>query len=327
MGVRIVINGIGKSRMFGYGRVLGVHNPLGSTLGKASDPYINLMTLSRVSLSDNSEIKNAAVENIAGRLRAPRSKAYVEKVFRSIDRRMLARVISGETFKDKRVQAPITIFMAKLSKEELQTEYFRRALIQLSSCPKDVDPENARLAFFHLADSIKPGELENIALLGPTPDVASLMTDDKGGSDRLFKSIPGMMSRRSLLLLGIHDFGSDNTISSTIYSKLEKDLTRKELDQLSVSKSKRILESVCLNGLSSTNAVANAVIGMTARTGSDYDKNYLEKASLLILARPAQSNMILSYLFKADNDLTNLIIKRIAQSKGSPMIIEPRDPR
>jgi len=325
MGIRMIYRGIGKGSLFGHGRIFGVHNPIGSKLGKASDPYINLKALSMLSLNDNPEIHNAAAENIAGRLRAPRGKAHVENIFRSIDRKMLARVISVETFKDKGVQNAITRFMTKLSKEELRQGHFRRALIMLTSVPKNVDPENASIAFSFLAEGITADELELIAMLGPAPDVANIMASDKAGFDALYKGVPKMMSRRAFLLLGLHDYGADNSISSNVYSKLEKALTRKELDFLSVSKSKRILEHICLTGLSSPEAVANAVIGMTAKTVNGYDMKSLEKASLLIIARPAHSNMILSYLMKADVSLTNLIIKRIAQSKPSPMIIEPRN--
>lgn len=324
MGIKAIYKGIGKGSLFGHGRFI-IHNPLGSRLGKAMDPYINLGTLSRLSRSEKIEVRNAVEQNITGRLRAPLSKACVDDIFRRINRDMISRVLSNEAFIDKGVQDAVSAFMAGAKKYDLRNDHYRRALIMIASVPSNVNAENSLIAFSLLAEDITTNELELIAMLGPSLDVANIMASDKVIPDALFRGIPKKMSRRAFLLLGLHDHGTDNGICLNVFLKLEKGLTRKELDFLSVSKSKRMQERICLTGLSSPQAVANAVLGMTAGTGAEYDMKYLEKASLLIAARVAQANEILSYLIKADANLTNLIIKRMSQSKGSPMIIEPRN--
>lgn len=48
-----------KGKWFGYGRILGFHNPFGSDLLKARDPFINLNTLARLSRSSNDFIRQA----------------------------------------------------------------------------------------------------------------------------------------------------------------------------------------------------------------------------------------------------------------------------
>jgi|GEM_PF-3200805 len=54
-------------RYIGSGRLL-IHNPFSSALSKARDPYINLMTLGRLSHHEKPEVRNAVSENLALRL-------------------------------------------------------------------------------------------------------------------------------------------------------------------------------------------------------------------------------------------------------------------
>lgn len=49
MGLMRVVRGTGEGSWFGHGRILGVHNPFGSDLAKASDPFIRIKTLVRLS--------------------------------------------------------------------------------------------------------------------------------------------------------------------------------------------------------------------------------------------------------------------------------------
>lgn len=74
-----IVRGIGKGVLFGYGRFLGMHNPLGNKVVKAKDPFISLGALLR--LSRNPELKAAVAENLAGRLMAMNIIASQSKSF------------------------------------------------------------------------------------------------------------------------------------------------------------------------------------------------------------------------------------------------------
>lgn len=67
MGTKLVIEGIGNGSLFRYGRIFGVHNPFGSDIGKAKDPFINLNTLARLSYHENHAIKDIVVKNLRKR--------------------------------------------------------------------------------------------------------------------------------------------------------------------------------------------------------------------------------------------------------------------
>jgi hypothetical protein len=109
MGVREVISGIGKGSLFQYGRFLGVHNPFGSDLGKARDPFINLYTLGRLSHTSNlsdrggaaarTQVVNAVAANMAVRLSHGQVKPAQLKRF-SLDVLLSARDII-KTFSDQ----------------------------------------------------------------------------------------------------------------------------------------------------------------------------------------------------------------------------------
>jgi len=59
--------GDNKGRIFGYGRFFWVHNPLGAALGKANDPFMNWMTLRRLSHHTSGEVRAAVAQNVAER--------------------------------------------------------------------------------------------------------------------------------------------------------------------------------------------------------------------------------------------------------------------
>ena len=275
--------------------MFGVHNPLGSRIGKAKDPHINLITLSRLSLSNKTEIKNAAVDNISGRLRSPSSKAQIEHIFSSFDRKIIARVLSSNIFDHKWVQEPVTRFIAGSTEQELESGYYREALIWLTSCHKNVDVKNAKLAYLHLAKDITHDEYELIAMLGPTPEIAGLMADD------------GRISRKALFFLAHHDYGAGNKISSNIYSKLKNTLSGEELIILSQSKNKFILENICKNPKSSSEVAANAILGLIEKNGNEYDMKSVEKICLLIEARPTGRTEVIRIIYDKDFHLASLI--------------------
>ncbi|MCX5748818.1 MAG: hypothetical protein NTZ10_01040 [Candidatus Saganbacteria bacterium] len=54
--------------MFGHGRFLGVHNPLSSNVRKAEDPFINNWTLRRLSMSDDQDVQNKVIKQLARRM-------------------------------------------------------------------------------------------------------------------------------------------------------------------------------------------------------------------------------------------------------------------
>ena len=283
-----VIKGIGKGSLFSYGRFLGVHNPLGSRIGKAKDPYINLGTLSRLSLSNKTEIKNAAVDNISGRLRSPSSKAQIEHIFSSFDSKIIARALSGEVFKHQWLQAPILEFMDKaFTNKDVSSDIFRKALIRLTSYPTDLYHEIAKAeiakadiaieAFCWLLGNRTSAELEQIAQIGPSPNVANYMMEEYVPSDLGCK-----VTRKSLLALALHDYGANKKINSKIYSVLEKNLSSDEMDSLSKSEDKDILKKVCLNSGASPVTAANAISGLIKKIENESDKNELENICLSI---------------------------------------------
>jgi hypothetical protein len=47
---------------------LGVHNPFGSKLGKAQDPFIRPSVLNKLAINSNIDVRSAAINNIVGRI-------------------------------------------------------------------------------------------------------------------------------------------------------------------------------------------------------------------------------------------------------------------
>ncbi len=67
MGIQLVLSGIGKGSMFKHGRAFGIHNPFGSDIGKAKDPFINLNTLAKLSFHADQAVRNAVALNLGNR--------------------------------------------------------------------------------------------------------------------------------------------------------------------------------------------------------------------------------------------------------------------
>ncbi len=57
------------SFFWGNGRYFGIHNPFGSKIGKARDPFINTATLMRLAISSNLDVQEAACISLAARIR------------------------------------------------------------------------------------------------------------------------------------------------------------------------------------------------------------------------------------------------------------------
>jgi hypothetical protein len=68
--IKRIVNGTGKGIWFGKGRFLGVHNPFGSILGKAQDPFIRSSTLNKLvyGYKYNKDISSAAINNFVSRI-------------------------------------------------------------------------------------------------------------------------------------------------------------------------------------------------------------------------------------------------------------------
>ncbi|MFA6549530.1 MAG: hypothetical protein WCT39_06360 [Candidatus Margulisiibacteriota bacterium] len=92
MGLYRVWKGAGQGSIFGNGRFCGVHNPLGSDLGKASDPYINLRTLSKLSHSKYPEVATAAAKTLALRIETGFNPNYLYSFDRNVLITALAKV-------------------------------------------------------------------------------------------------------------------------------------------------------------------------------------------------------------------------------------------
>ena len=67
MAAKTVIQETGYGSWFKNGRILGVHIPFDKNHGKAEDPYINLLTLARISHTDG-YVRREVYHNLAGRL-------------------------------------------------------------------------------------------------------------------------------------------------------------------------------------------------------------------------------------------------------------------
>ncbi|MFA6431557.1 MAG: hypothetical protein WCV91_04170 [Candidatus Margulisiibacteriota bacterium] len=77
MGLREVVRGTGQGSWFQHGRFFGVHNPLGGAHGKASDPFINLRTLARLSNSSDARVRSAVVNNLLARFENSISSEHI----------------------------------------------------------------------------------------------------------------------------------------------------------------------------------------------------------------------------------------------------------
>lgn len=98
-----IVRGIGQGSIFGYGRFLGVHNPLDTAIGKAADPYINMR---RVVLSSNSSdpCVRAAVTDT---LKAKIEHGFDIKHLAAIDRTAMVSALSKADLIGHRLNIPL----------------------------------------------------------------------------------------------------------------------------------------------------------------------------------------------------------------------------
>jgi len=123
MSVTQIVRGIGQGSIFGYGRFFGVHNPFGSSIGKAADPYINMR---RVVLSANSPDQRLR-DAVTGTLTAKIEHGFDPAVFPSINREVMLKALSKTDFVAHRLDATekgpfiscVQRFVAGCSIEEL----------------------------------------------------------------------------------------------------------------------------------------------------------------------------------------------------------------
>ncbi len=96
-----IMHGIGNGSLFGYGRIFGVHNPFGSAVGKAADPYINMRRVVSCSNSPDSAVKAAVIST----LRAKIEHGFDTVFFPSINRDVMVRALSRADFIGHRLDA------------------------------------------------------------------------------------------------------------------------------------------------------------------------------------------------------------------------------
>jgi len=329
MGVKLIARGVGKGSLFGYGRLFGVHNPLGSKIGKAKDPYINLWTLSRLSRSPQINTKNAAIENFSNRLKGPVDKITVKRIF-AMDHRILIEVLSKDIYTHPWLQKPILDFIAQSSipgrrpvrNKNLPEETYRKALIRLTSYPEGEHPYLAMTAFFQLCDHLTSSDLEEIAKQGPS----TAIVDDMLGH--------GCMNRNIACYLANADY-KDESVNERIYKDLQERLSPEELDILSQSKSERIKEYVCFNRKAGPATVAKAVHGLMQERGIlEYDcsgkshriykKHEIDRACIYIIVRKEGLLDILAEIKKLDSELALSMVKRIQSNEPLVAITEPK---
>lgn len=326
MGVKLIARGVGrKIYFFSYSQFLRAPNPFMPPVKKAMNPHTPLGMLEILAKSIHLDAKYKAIENISNRLKGPLNKSAINRIFK-MHPVTVCEVLSRDIYLDKEIQMPIILFLGEAAKhKEIPPCIYRKALIKLTSHPEDADSEIAKISFYDLDKDITSDELERIAMVGPTPYIANLMVYEKKSpeekTDEFAKKISGMMTRNALLNLGLVDYGAESKVSSNVYSKLEK-LSRDELEFLSHSKSKRILESIYVNGRSSPQAIANAVLNLTVKIKDEYEEKFFRQACSYIKGRPSEKDEILSYISKKDSKLRKAIDERLEKTKHIPSPIE-----
>jgi len=132
MAITQVIKGIGEGSLFRYGRFFGVHNPLGSKLGKAKDPFINLKTLARLSYEASPIIRNAVIKNLVwGKFLS----GFIAKVTPRFNSEVFIDALAGsviiKTLPEKPLGLPqeISSIIEKAAPKELER-------LSKSKCPK-----------------------------------------------------------------------------------------------------------------------------------------------------------------------------------------------
>ena len=100
MSIVQIYKGIGKGSLFGreYGRLFGIHlrKSKMSDLGKASDPYINIRTLARLSKSEDQAVRAAVVVNLIGKLRIGFNPKLLRKFDNDLVRKALLDLAKNE---------------------------------------------------------------------------------------------------------------------------------------------------------------------------------------------------------------------------------------
>src|SRR3989339_566511 len=169
MGLMRVVRGTGNGSWFGNGRILGTHNPWGSDLAKARDPFINFRTLARLSFHSDPQVKEAVVANLLGRT-SELSEEKDKVVLRFCDR-ALASVLIKEN--NSYTHLPYIKIVEKATPDELEkmshhpSQYVRRGVAQRRETPKlallrligETYREIALAAFDSAEDSLTSGEL------------------------------------------------------------------------------------------------------------------------------------------------------------------------
>ncbi len=92
--VRQIMHGIGRGSIFGYGRVFGVHNPFGSSVGKAADPYINMRTVAASSNSQDAAVREAVISTLKAKI----EHGFDPRLFPSINRPVMVAALSRADF-------------------------------------------------------------------------------------------------------------------------------------------------------------------------------------------------------------------------------------
>jgi len=322
MGVKLIARGVGKGSMFGYGRLFWVHNPLGSRIGKAKDPYINLWTLSRLSRSPKIDTKNPAIENFSNRLKGPLDKSTVKFVFK-MDCATISEVLSKDLYLHPWLQMPILQFMGRAWRDkQLPADLYKKALMKLTSYPKYEHSEIAKVAYFAVEKDLTSADLEEIAKQGPS----SAIVEDIMSHPCMLRNIACHLANAEY---------EDESVNIKVYETIRPRLTPEELDILSQSKSGRILENVCFHPKAGAAAVAKAVFGLMQECGiveydcygkshRIYDRYELDRACIFILPRKEGILHILAELKKLDGELARLMTERIQSNEPLIMITEPK---
>jgi len=253
---KVVIN-VGLGSLFGYGRLFGVHNPLGSDIGKARDPFINLRTLARLSQSNDPQIRSAVVNNLAQRffqettpfsLKSPSVENEISFILRAFSKPLIVAALSLGRW-DMALAGPKQVrnFIAGADEKELSDPLFRRMLANLSVYREEI----SEFAYGLLEKNISEDELGAITRITLNNGVLERIVDDNRTSSVILKIIQGKnVSERLLEKISRH-----KNIDENVGVEVARRISSKPLLEYivqNVIKSREALLSLAMHGGSYT---------------------------------------------------------------------------
>lgn len=102
-----------------HNRWFGVHNPLGSDLGKAEDPHLSMVKLAELSFSGVLDVRYQAARNLAERLHLPQSPADLKIMTTGFNRSVVVEALKNVVSIDLGCKLFISDFISSMKAVEL----------------------------------------------------------------------------------------------------------------------------------------------------------------------------------------------------------------